>query len=497
MIPNPSREDLEALQLPDVLPVLPLQGTVVFPYIIVPLSVGTERSMLAVDQALATDRLMMLISQIDPTREDPSPDDLHRVGTVSKIIRMLKLPDGRIRILVQGLLRARIETLSQVDPFLRARIERLESRRGDAEDLACEALVRSIRDHLERALSLGKNLSPEVMVVAANLDDPGRLADLTASNLDLKIQDAQALLEMIDAVRRLKAVSEHLHREIDLLEIQHQISSNAREEIDRSQREYFLRHQLWAIQEELGESDEFAEEIAGCRRAAKERELTDEAFEELEKKIRRLERSHPDSAENTVIRTYLDWLTGLPWAHMSSENLDLENARRVLDKDHYGLQKVKERILEMLAVRKLNPDTKGPILCFVGPPASARPPSAARSLASSTAGSSAPRWAKCGTRQRSGATAGPMSVPCLGASCKASIVPAPPIPSSCSTRSTRSAPTIVVIHLPPSLRSSTPNRTEAFEITISAFPTIYHRPSSSPLQTCWIRSNQRSWTEWK
>ncbi len=374
MIANPSSDPLGPLKLPDVLPVLPLQETVVFPYVIVPLSVGPDKSVQAVDAALSSDRLLMLVAQIDPTDEDPPPEKLHQVGTAGKIVRMLKLPDGRVRILVQGVVRARIDHWSQSEPYLKARIESLESPVSEAgpapetRDLESEALVRSVRDNLERALHLGKHLSPEVMVVAANLDDPGRLADLTASNLDLKTADAQRILETTDAGHRLIAVSEQLHREIDLLTMQQEISSQAREEIDRGQREFYLRHQLQAIRDELGEGDDFAEEIDGYRNLADEKELPEEALEELEKQIHRLERSHPESGENTVIRTYLDWLTGLPWSRMSRDNLDLGNARRVLDRDHYGLEKVKERILELLAVRRLNPGTKGPILCFVGPP---------------------------------------------------------------------------------------------------------------------------------
>jgi ATP-dependent Lon protease len=360
--------DHQDLRVPDVLPVLPLQGMVVFPYIILPLSIGPDRSLKAVDHALANDRLLMLVAQTDATLEEPSPDQLHRVGTVGTIMRMLKLPDGRIRILVQGLVRARIETMSQIEPFFKARIERLSDRSNRAEDLESKALVRSVRDNLEQALSLGQSISPEVMVVAANLDEPGRLADLAASNLDLRTEAAQAILEQVDDLDRLKAVSEHLHREIDLLKIQQAISSQAREEIDRSQREFFMRQQLKAIRDELGEGDEFAEEIAAHRRSAQEKGFPEEALEELERQIHRLERSLPDGAEGTVIRTYLDWLTGLPWSQVSADDLDIKNARRVLDKDHFGLEKVKQRILEFLAVRKLNENTKGPILCFVGPP---------------------------------------------------------------------------------------------------------------------------------
>ncbi len=368
MIQNPSLDGSEALKLPDVVPVLPLKETVVFPYIIVPLSVGPDKGAQAVDQALGDDRLVMLVAQKDSAVEDPLPSELNTVGTVGMIMRMLKLPDGRMRILVQGLARARVENLSQTEPYLRGRIERLDGLEPEPLGLEDRALVRNVRDHLERAIHLGKNISPEVMVVAANLDEPGRLADLAAGNLDLRIEDAQKILETVDPLSRLNMVSEFLHREIELLTMQHEISSQARGEIDRSQREYFLRQQLKAIQDELGEEDDFAEEVAGYRQQAKDKGLPEEAIEELEKQIRRLERSHPDSAETTVIRTYLDWLTSLPWESVSADRLDLDHARSVLDEDHYDLDKVKERIVELLAVRSLKADAKGPILCFVGPP---------------------------------------------------------------------------------------------------------------------------------
>jgi len=355
-------------QLPDVLPVLPLKDAVIFPYIIVPLSIGPDRSVEAVDRALAENRLVMLVAQRDPSIDQPTPEQLYRVGAVGMIMRMLKLPDGRLRILIQGLARARVEHIGQTKPFLQARISAIEEPPSPPTGIEVEALTRTVKEGLEQALNLGKGISSEVMVIAANLDDPGRLADLTASNLDLKLEDAEEILETLDPMVRLARVSEHLHRELHLLRMQHEISSQARGEIDRSQREYFLRQQLKAIQEELDEGDEFAQDIESYRGLADKKELPEEAREELEKQIRRLERSHPESAENSVIRTYLDCLTGLPWGEQSADNLDLLHARQVLDEDHYDLDKVKQRILEMLAVRKLKADSKGPILCLVGPP---------------------------------------------------------------------------------------------------------------------------------
>ena len=364
----PGEPQEESIKIPDVLPVLPLKDTVVFPYIILPLSVGRDKSVLAVDRALSESRVIMLVAQRDAAADNPGEADLFEVGTAAVIMRMLKLPDGRIRILVQGLSRARVQHISQMEPYLQAKIERIEEPRPAAPSMEIEALVRSVKESLDRAVTLGKGISAEVMVIAANLEDPGRLADLAASNLDLKLSEAQAVLEMIDPIERLRRVSDLLVREIQVLTMQQEISSQARGEIDRSQREYFLRQQLKAIQQELGEGEELAEEIANYRRQADDKLLNDEAREELERQIRRLERSHPESAETQIIRTYLDWLTALPWGVTSEDDLDLKHAQDVLDEDHYDLEKIKERILEYLAVRKLKPDTRGPILCFVGPP---------------------------------------------------------------------------------------------------------------------------------
>ena len=358
----------EIATLPDIMPVLPLKDVVTYPFIILPLSVGREKSVRAVDQALAEHRVLMLLTQRSPLLDDPGEDDLPRFGTAATIMRMLKLPDGRLRILVQGVSRARVEHFSQSEPFLLAKVRPVEEKIASESTMEVQALVRSVKENLDHAVNLGKTISPEVMIIAANLDDPGRLADLAASNLDLEVAEAQQILETTSPFARLQKVSRLLLREVQLLTMQQEISMQARGEMDKSQREFFLRQQLKTIQEELGEGEELTAEIAAYRQQARERGLTDEALEELERQIRRLERGHPDSAEATVTRTYLDWLTGLPWALRSEDHLDLEHARKVLDQDHYDLDKVKRRIIEYLAVRKLNPQSKGPILCFVGPP---------------------------------------------------------------------------------------------------------------------------------
>jgi ATP-dependent Lon protease len=358
----------ETPKLPDLLPVLPLKDAVLYPYIIVPLSIGRDASIRAVDQALSEHRLVALVAQHDAAVDEPEAGDLFTVGTAAAIMRMLKLPDGRIRILAQGVSRIRIEHVSATDSFLQARITAIPELSVPTAALEVQALVRSAKEAMDRIVSLGKGVSPEVLVLIANLEDPGRLADLIASNLELSLADAQGVLEELDPIRRLKTVAEAMHREVQLLTMQQEISSQARGEIDRSQREYFLRQQLRAIQQELGEGDDLEDEIAKYRRLAEEKGLSEEALEELERQVQRLERTHPDSAESSVQRTYLDWLTGLPWQSESTDSIDLVHARKVLDEDHYDLEKIKERILEYLAVRKLRGDARGPILCFVGPP---------------------------------------------------------------------------------------------------------------------------------
>jgi len=358
----------ETVAIPDVVPAMALKDTVLFPFVMVPLSVARPRSVAAVDQALAENRLLLLVTQRDAAEEEPAPAGLFDVGTVAVIARMIKLPDGRIRILVQGLARARVDYYVQEEPFLRAKITRLPEPSPTPDDLEQQAFVRNLRAGLERAAELGKAISPEVMLIATSLEDGGRLADLVASNLDLKPADAQAILEATDLNHRLRLANEFLQREIQLLEVQRQISSQVQGEMDKSHREYLLRQQLKTIQKELGEQDDVDREIERYQALIEEKKLSEEARAEAEKQFKRLRTTNPESAEASVIRTYLDWLTGLPWETYSEDNLDLGNARRVLDEDHFGLEKIKERILEFLAVRKLKADTKSPILCFVGPP---------------------------------------------------------------------------------------------------------------------------------
>jgi ATP-dependent Lon protease len=363
------RADLpdDQLKIPKQLPILPLRDLVVYPFIIVPLSVSRERSLKAVDLALAENRMILLLTQKDSTVEEPTETDMYPIGTVAVIMRMLKLPDGRIRVLVQGVSRAKVEEFETGLPYLRGRITRIVEPSAGA-SLEQEALLRSVKKSLEKCSSLGKSISSEVMVIASNLEDPGRLADLTASNLELKVEDAQMVLRTLEPIQRLRKVNELLNKEIELLTMQQEINTHAREEIDKSQREFFLRQQLKAIQSELGEGNELAEEIEVYREKAEKAGMPKSVLEEVERQIKKLERMHPDSAETATVRNYLDWMVALPWANQTKDNLDLLKARGILDEDHYGLEPIKERILEYLSVRKLKKKMKGPILCFVGPP---------------------------------------------------------------------------------------------------------------------------------
>ncbi len=358
----------EQVQLPETLPVLPLRDIVIFPFMIVPLFVQRERSIRAVDQALAEDRMIMLVAQRDLEKEEPTGPDLYNHGTAAAIMRMLKMPDGRIRILVQGLTRASVTRYDENLPHLLAHIQPLADSEPSIDELELEALIRNVRASLERAITLGKNVSSEVMAIVANLEDPGRLADVAASNLELKVADAQSVLEKLNPVDRLRRVNELLAREINVLLVQQEINTQAKGEIDRTQREFYLRQQLKAIQTELGEGNELAEEIAQYRDKMLQASMPQTTEEEVDRQIKKLERMHPDAAEAATLRNYLDVMVSLPWSKASEENLDLKRAQTILDEDHYGLEKVKERIVESLAVRKLKEKVKGPILCMVGPP---------------------------------------------------------------------------------------------------------------------------------
>jgi ATP-dependent Lon protease len=364
---EPAEPDL-ALQIPGELPLLPLRDIVIYPFMIVPLFVSREKSIRAVDKALGEDRMILLTCQKDLDKEEPQQDDLYKVGTVAVIMRMLKLPDGRIRILVQGVSRAQVESVSTEGDCLQARLQVMSEQAAPERSLEVEALMRNVRGSMEKAATLGKNISPEVMAIIANLDDAGRLADLSASNLELKVEDAQSVLEIADTTARLRRVNDLLNKEIEVLTVQQEINTQARADIDRSQREFYLRQQMKAIQTELGEGNELAEEVQQFREKIETAKMPKPAEEETLRQLKKLERMHPDAAETATLRNWLEIMTDLPWSKSSKDNLDLHKAEKILNEDHFGLEKVKERIIEALAVRKLKEKPKGPILCLVGPP---------------------------------------------------------------------------------------------------------------------------------
>ncbi len=363
-----TEQDVQQLEIPEQLPLLPVRDIVVFPYMVLPLFVGRDMSIKAIEAALAGNRMIFLATQRALDVENPKPDDIHAVGTVGIIMRMLKLPDERIKILVQGLSKGKVLEYIQTEPYYSVRIAKLTEAKSSAPSLEAEAVMRTVKEQLERIVSLGKILMPDVMVVIENLEDPGRLADMVVSNLGLKVEVTQDVLEVEDPVARLKRVSEILAKEVEVLSMQQKIQAQAKGEMDKTQREYFLREQLKAIQKELGELDERGEEIAEFRKRIKEAKIPEKVLKETEKQLKRLEKMHPDTAEAATVRTYLEWMVELPWSKKSKDNLDIKAAAKVLDEDHYDLEKVKERILEYLAVRKLKDKMKGPILCFVGPP---------------------------------------------------------------------------------------------------------------------------------
>ena len=368
MAAEPTERDVNNLDIPDQLPLLPVRDIVVFPYMVLPLFVGREMSIKAIEAAMAGNRMIFLATQKALDVENPKPEDIHAVGTIGIIMRMLKLPDERIKILVQGVAKGKVQDYIQTDPYYSVKITKIIEAKPASPSLEAEAVMRTVKEQLERIVSLGKVLMPDVMVVIENLEDPGRLADMVASNLGLKVEVTQDVLEVEDPIARLRKVSDILAKEVEVLSMQQKIQAQAKGEMDKTQREYFLREQLKAIQMELGELDERAEEIAEFRKRIKDAKMPEKVLKECEKQLKRLEKMHPDTAESATVRTYLEWMVELPWSKKSKDNLDIKAAAKVLDEDHYDLEKVKERILEYLAVRKLKDKMKGPILCFVGPP---------------------------------------------------------------------------------------------------------------------------------
>ncbi len=361
-------EDDKDANFPDILPLLSIRDVVIFNDMLLPLFVGRKKSVRAVEEAVSKDGFLLIVTQKDPGIENPKPDQIFSVGTVSRILRILKLPDGSIKALVQGIAKARIVKYVLKRSLYRVKIENIVESPIKKISLKIEALMRNIREHSEKILAFRGEMTSDVSAVLESIEDPGKLADLVASNLRLKIDESQILLELIDPVKRLKKVNDLLAREVELSSMQAKIQSDVRDEISKNQRDYFLREQVRVIHKELGESDDKVEEIKDYKKKIKSARMSKAADKEALKQLKRLEKMYTDSAEASVVRTYLDWMVDMPWSKTTKDVIDIKQAKKVLDKDHFALDKVKDRILEYLSVRKLNPKMKGPILCFVGPP---------------------------------------------------------------------------------------------------------------------------------
>lgn len=360
--------DDKVLEIPQTLPMLPVRDIVVFPYMIIPLFVGRDSSIRSVEEALAKNRLIFLASQKDITEENPTPDSIYTVGTIAMIMRMRKLSDGRVKVLIQGVAKGRVKNFSKTSPSFEVAVEKIEDLPHAPTSAEAEASIRTAKEHIERIIALGRPLSPDILLVLDDVTDPGRIADLIASNLGVKVQDAQKVLETTDPKERLTMVNEILAAELEVMQMQQKIRSNPKDDMSKSQREYFLREQMKAIKSELGEQDSKSEEMEELREKIVRSGMPTPVETEALKQMGRLERMHPDASEATMVRTYLDWMVDLPWSKKTEDIIDLKAAKEILDQDHHELDKAKDRVLEFLAVRKLKQNIKGPILCFGGPP---------------------------------------------------------------------------------------------------------------------------------
>lgn len=360
------REEPEPSSVPSEIGIIPLRDTVIFPYMIAPLVIGRTRSLRLVDEASNSNRMVGLATQTRPDTESPAPSDLHLIGTAATILKMLKFPDGSTRILVQGVSRIKIKSYSQEEPYLKARIEPVPEVADST--VETQALLRNISETFGKIVALSPHLPDELQVAVMNIDNPSRAADLIASNINLSTQEKQEILEIFETKERLSKLVNFLNRELQVLELGSKIQSQVKSELDKTQREYYLREQLKAIKRELGEADERTAEVEELKQKIDAAKMPAETKQVAEKELDRLSKMPPQAAEYTVSRTYLDWLITLPWSTSTEDVLDVLQAKRILDEDHYDLDKVKDRILEFLAVRKLKAETKGPILCFVGPP---------------------------------------------------------------------------------------------------------------------------------
>ncbi len=358
----------EIIDVPEILPLMPIRDIVLFPSMVIPLFVGRPKSLKAIEASLSKDKLIVLSTQKISRIENPKPEQIYRIGTIALILKVIHLSENRLKVVVQVLSRVEIKEFLETEPFFQVKIEPCKEREVETITPEIEALMRNVKENIERLLALKGALNPEISTAIQSIEEPGRLSDLITAYLRLKVKTAQDLLETLDGVERLKKISEILLQEIEITTLQNKIQAEAQEEIGRSQREYFLREQLRAIKRELGEIEDIESEIEELRKRIKKAKMPKEVEKEALRQLKRLEMMHPDSSEAAVIRNYLEWMIELPWNVSTKDILDLKYVKKVLDEDHYNLEKVKERLLEFLAVKKINPQAKGAILCFVGPP---------------------------------------------------------------------------------------------------------------------------------
>ncbi|MCP4810401.1 MAG: endopeptidase La [Proteobacteria bacterium] len=364
-----------------VLPLLPLRDLVVFPHMVVPLIVGREKSIATLNAAKAGDKTLFLAAQREARTNNPAPGDIYEVGCIASIIQLLKLPDGTVKVLVEGKTRAQVVRYTESRDFFQVELEPLAE--PEAESVETDALIRSVRQAFEQYVKLAQGIPPEMMLTVQQIDDPSKLADTLVAQLAFKLPEKQSLLEEADPKRRLERIYEHLQSEIEILQVEKKIKSRVKKQMEKSQKEYYLNEQMQAIQKELGEKDEFKNELQELESRIRDKHLTSEALSKLGKELRKLKLMSPMSAEANVVRTYVDVVLSLPWGEFTEDRLDIVQAARVLDEDHYGLRKIKERILEYLAVASLVERMNGPILCLVGPPGVGKT-SLARSIARAT-----------------------------------------------------------------------------------------------------------------
>jgi ATP-dependent Lon protease len=505
MVMDPKSESLNGMDvkpesketpIPEELPILPLSGIVLFPQVIAPFMVAQENFVQLVDDAVLKDGLIGVVPNRKPDPEqDPTPESLHPVGTAGKVLKMMKLPTGGVSFLVQGLARVEVGEYTAREPYFRARVRRLEEVPSTGPDM--EALVSGLRQVFQKTSELIPNFPSQVLITAMNISDPGQLSDFVASNLPLSLEEQVAVLQELDQRQRVRDVMVFVNREIQKQELQKKIQEEIAGEMNEEQRKHMLRQQLAKIQQELGEKDEKAEEIENLRSRIAEAGMPEEAEKAALKEVDRLRVMNPAAPDYNISRTYLDWLIELPWDKSTPDNLDVKKAQAILDEDHYDLEKVKKRILEFLAIRKLRQDMKGPILCLSGPPGVGK-----TSLGKSVARAMGRKFLRislggCGTKPRSGVTGGPTWGPCPGGSSRGYARPEQTIRCSSWTRSTRSAPISAETPPPPSWRCWTRNRTAPFRTITWRSPLTFPRSFSSPRPTCWKRSPTRSGTGWK